>query len=114
MPIDHSLFRLASRLEIDDEAASYLRELVQREGAGATVSPASSPAVSSPELLNPLSQRELEVLRLIAVPMTNKEIGKKLFISPGTVGRHAENIYRKLDVRGRRQAAARAKALGLI
>ena len=116
VPIDHALFRLASRLELDDEQASYLRELAQREGASlAGNATSSSPPVSSPEpLLNPLSQRELEVLGLMAVPMTNKEIGKQLFISPGTVGRHAENIYRKLDVRGRRQAVARAKALGLL
>lgn len=116
VPIDHSLFRLASRLDLDDEKASYLRELALLEGADIAMNAASpSPAASELEpLLNPLSERELEVLRLIAVPMTNKEIGKQLFISAGTVGRHAENIYRKLDVRGRRQAVARARALGLL
>lgn len=115
VPIDPALFRLASRLELDDEQASYLRELAQRAGAGLATNASSSPAASSTERqLNPLSERELEVLRLIAVPMTNKEIGKQLFISAGTVGRHAENIYRKLDVRGRRQAVARAQALGLL
>ncbi len=61
-----------------------------------------------------LSQRELEILSLFADNLTNKEIGDRLFISTGTVKRHAHNIYGKLSVAGRRDAVAKATGLGLL
>ena len=61
-----------------------------------------------------LSQRELEILALFAGNLTNKEIGDRLFISTGTVKRHAHNIYGKLAVAGRRDAVAKATGLGLL
>ncbi len=63
---------------------------------------------------NPLSERELEVLRLFAAGLSNREIADKLIISPGTVKAHSSNIYRKLDVRNRAQAIIRANELNLI
>lgn len=48
-----------------------------------------------------LSQRELEVARLVAQGLTNKQIGRELFITAGTVGNHLKNIYRKLDINTR-------------
>ncbi len=68
----------------------------------------------SENLLEPLSQRELEVLHLMAQGSTNKEIAQQLFIAPGTVKAHTSNIYRKLDVANRTEAAARARQLGLL
>ena len=65
-------------------------------------------------LLKPLSERELEVLRLIALGLSNREIARELFITPGTAKRHGHNIYRKLEVRSRTQAVARARALNLV
>ncbi len=67
---------------------------------------------SPPETL--LSDRELEVLHLLTAGCSNSEIAARLFITVGTVKRHVNNIYDKLDVRSRTQAAAKARALGLL
>lgn len=61
-----------------------------------------------------LSDRELEVLRLIAAGQSNEEIAEQLIISLGTVKAHTSNIYRKLDVRGRAQAIVKARELNLV
>jgi NarL family two-component system response regulator LiaR len=73
---------------------------------------APPPAVQP--LLEPLSPRELEVLDLIADGLTNPEIARRLFIAVGTVKRHINNIYGKLQVRHRTEAVARARDLGLL
>lgn len=64
-------------------------------------------------LVEPLSQREFEILALLGERDSNKEIAARLFIAPSTVKRHTLNIYRKLEVNDRRAAAARARELGL-
>jgi LuxR family transcriptional regulator, maltose regulon positive regulatory protein len=61
-----------------------------------------------------LSQRELEVLRLITEGLSNQNIADKLVISVGTVKTHLSRIYSKLEVRSRTQAIARARELGLL
>jgi ATP/maltotriose-dependent transcriptional regulator MalT len=63
--------------------------------------------------LDPLSERELEVLRLIAAGLPNKDIARRLGITLNTVKTHAKNTYSKLDVSSRTAAAARARELGL-
>jgi LuxR family maltose regulon positive regulatory protein len=65
-------------------------------------------------IADPLTDRELDVLAEIAAGYTNDEIADRLFISRGTVKRHASNIYLKLDVHHRAEAAAKARDLGLI
>ena len=65
-------------------------------------------------LIDPLSERELEVLRLFAEGFSNQEIAKKLIISLGTVKAHSSNIYRKLDVRNRAQAVIAAREMKLL
>lgn len=65
-------------------------------------------------LLDPLSQRELEVLRLIVEGATNKEIAAELVLTVNTVKRHISNIFDKLQVRNRAQAIAQARELNLI
>jgi LuxR family maltose regulon positive regulatory protein len=62
----------------------------------------------------PLTERELEILGLLAERLTSKEIGAQLFISPGTVRQHCHRIYRKLEVNGRRQAVDKARLLGIL
>ena len=65
-------------------------------------------------LVEPLSEREMEVLRLIAAGLSNREIAERLFITVGTVKRHINNIYGKLGVHSRTQAIAEARGLGII
>jgi LuxR family maltose regulon positive regulatory protein len=75
----------------------------------------SSPALSKAEgLVEPLSERELEVLELIAEGLSNREIAGRLLISLSTVKGHTANIYGKLCVHSRVQALARARDLGLL
>jgi HD-GYP domain-containing protein (c-di-GMP phosphodiesterase class II) len=61
-----------------------------------------------------LTDREVEVLRLVARGRSNREVAEQLFISPKTVGRHVENIYAKIDVSSRAAAALFAMAHGLL
>jgi ATP/maltotriose-dependent transcriptional regulator MalT len=63
---------------------------------------------------DPLSERELEVLNLLASGKTNSEVAGDLFVSVGTVKSHTGNIYRKLGARNRAEALATARDLGLI
>ena len=66
------------------------------------------------ELIEPLSEREIEVLQLIAEGLSNQEIGSRLYLSLNTVKAHTRNIYGKLGVNNRTQAGARARALGIL
>ena len=61
-----------------------------------------------------LTRRELEVVRLVAVGRTNREIAEGLVLSPRTVDMHVRNVLRKLDCRSRAAAAHRAGELGLL
>jgi LuxR family maltose regulon positive regulatory protein len=73
-----------------------------------------SPLPTAQSLTEPLSQRELEVLRLIAQGLSNREISERLFLAVITVKGHNRNIFRKLQVRRRTEAVARARELGLL
>ncbi len=64
-------------------------------------------------LIEPLSEREIEVLRLVMAGLSNREIAARLVISPGTAKTHVHNLCGKLGVRNRTEAAMRAKELGL-
>jgi LuxR family maltose regulon positive regulatory protein len=64
--------------------------------------------------IEPLSERELEVLELFAEGLSNREIASRLFLSLHTIKTHCSNIYGKLGVHSRTQAVARARALGLL
>jgi len=89
--------------------AHYLRKLLavlERDASGA-----ASAAAGLPE---PLSERELEVLALVAAGKTNRRIATELFVSVGTVKTHVNNLYRKLDAHSRTQAVARARELKLL
>jgi LuxR family maltose regulon positive regulatory protein len=68
----------------------------------------------SEEMVEPLSERELEVLRLVAEGLSNREIAQQLFISLRTVKWHTSNIYGKLGVKNRTQAIAKARVLGIL
>ena len=74
----------------------------------------ATPKQAAQPLAEPLSGRELEVLDLIAQGFTNREIADRLYITVGTVKRHINNIYGKLQVHHRTEAVARARDIGLL
>ena len=61
-----------------------------------------------------LSEREIEVIQLIAEGFSNQEIGSRLFLSLNTIKAHTRNIYAKLSVHNRTLAVTKAKALGIL
>jgi len=87
-------------------AAKVLAEFNRLERGPAPTPPAP--------LAEPLSERELEILRLLAAGDSNKEIAAALYLAEGTVKNHVTNILGKLDARDRTQAALRGRELGLI
>jgi LuxR family maltose regulon positive regulatory protein len=104
---------------------SYAAALRNAFGPGPAGDPQEAVASSPPPPPEPrraalpapaeaLSEREIEVLRLIATGLSNAETGRKLFIAPSTVKKHLENIYGKLETGSRTQAIARAREMGLL
>jgi LuxR family transcriptional regulator, maltose regulon positive regulatory protein len=83
------------------------------------MNPKPSQAVSTKELmrqegLDPLTERELQILRLLEKGLTNREIASELVVTPGTVKLHTKHVYRKLNVNNRQMAVTLARALGLL
>jgi LuxR family maltose regulon positive regulatory protein len=74
----------------------------------------TAPSRPSSEMIEPLSEREREVLLLVAEGLSNREIAQRLFLSLSTVKVHTYNIYGKLGVHSRTQAVAKARALGIL
>jgi LuxR family maltose regulon positive regulatory protein len=108
--------------------ASLLYEALKREIAPEYVQrllaafPVSDPEkaastkskVDQPGLIEPLSEREIDVLQFLAKGLTNQVIATRLFLSIHTVKTHTRNIYSKLGVNNRTQAVSKARALGII
>jgi LuxR family maltose regulon positive regulatory protein len=85
----------------------------------AAMTPLPSQTVSKEELLRqeglePLTDRELQILSLLDKDLSNKEIASVLVVTPGTVKVHTNNVYRKLSVNNRRAAVTLARALGFL
>ena len=74
----------------------------------------SSQAKIQNSLIEPLTNREHDVLELLAQRFRNKEIADKLFVAPETVKAHLHNIYQKLSVSKRREAVEKAKKMGIL
>jgi two-component system response regulator DesR len=91
-----------------DLPAQEVAAAVRDVGRGLTVFPARAEQPAAP-----LSEREREVLALMASGKTNREIADRLFLSPHTVKEHTSALYRKLQVRNRAEAVQRAERLGL-
>ena len=77
-------------------------------------SDANSHLPAAQPLIEPLSQRELEILQMVAQGLSNQEIGERLFLALDTVKGHNRRIYDKLHVQRRTEAVARARQLGLL
>ena len=103
---------MLSQIDLDEEGLRYVGQILaaipgdngqSRQGAS-----------RSPGLPESLSERETEILNLLARDLSNKEIAARLFISPKTVKKHLDNIYGKLNINSRRQAVEKAVVLGIL
>ncbi|MBN1287783.1 MAG: AAA family ATPase [Anaerolineae bacterium] len=103
-------------LDEGEPLARLLYEAARRGAAYAGRLLAMFPAGtnSPPEMVEPLSEREIEVLRLVAAGLTNREIAGRLVVSPNTVKKHTINIYSKLNASNRTQAVEKARAFGIL
>jgi len=108
-PMANLLRRLKAQKVVESQTA-YLDQLL----AAFPETPISPAHMSQSQLDEPLTDRELEVLALLAQRLSNKEIAAELVISPRTVKRHTLNIYQKLDVNSRLQAVERSSKLGIL
>ena len=90
-------------------APKYVSRLLSAFGEEAGAAPGSQQP-----LIEPLTERELQVLRLIAEGLSNQEIADRLVVAVGTIKTHTASLYRKLDVSSRTQAVRRAGELGLF
>jgi ATP/maltotriose-dependent transcriptional regulator MalT len=97
-----ALNRMVGRTKHDEFVRSIIEHLPVESGFEPTA------------LVDPLTDREIDVLTEIAAGYTNDEIADRLYISRGTVKRHTSNIYLKLGVHHRAEAAARGRDLGLL
>lgn len=100
-------------------AAKVLAEFARLDPPPSSRQPGDSAAVASsaaqiPLPSEPLSERELEILRLVAQGESNREIAARLFITEGTVKNHVTNILGKMGARDRTQAALLARDMGLL
>jgi LuxR family maltose regulon positive regulatory protein len=100
-----ALLKLAAK---QPNAPSYVRRLL------AAVVTAEGAATVAQPLIEPLSERELEVLRLLGTDLSGPEIARELVVSLSTVRTHTQNIYAKLGVNNRRAAVRRAAELDLL
>lgn len=115
---------LLKRLKKETEDTSFIDQIlaafkekedegrVAAEGSDAQVPP--PPAERVQPLIEPLTNRESEILERLGQRLQNKEIAEQLFISSETVKGHVKNIYQKLQVGNRREAVTRATGLGIL
>jgi LuxR family maltose regulon positive regulatory protein len=110
-PMARLLYEAATRGIAPEYTRRLLAAFPVAEAEQADVSKAQAPKSA---LIEPLSERELDVLQLIAEGLTNREIAARLFLSLNTVKVHTRNMYGKLNVHSRTQAIARCQELGLL
>ena len=112
---------LLQKLQTAGVAPGYIEQVLAVFDSSTPSAPDQLPSDGSPEdVLRPvvpvevLTNREIDVLILLAERLSDKEIAQRLVLSPGTIRKHTAHIYRKLGVANRRAAAAQARRLGLL
>ena len=106
--------KLAEAIRLAARGESFLQPSVAAKVV-AEFARLTTPKSTPPSpLIEPLSERETEILTLITNGASNREIAKRLFLAEGTVKNHVTNILGKLGVRDRTQAAVKAKDIGLV
>ncbi|PAW67661.1 MAG: DNA-binding response regulator [Opitutia bacterium Tous-C1TDCM] len=106
--------KLCGAIRAAAQGSAVLEPSVAAKLMARAAAPAAPRAPAAPPLSEPLSARELDVLRFLASGFSNKEIGAQLKISEGTVKNHMTNVLGKLGALDRTQAALRARELGLV
>ncbi len=99
---------------VRDFASSFVDDLLVRRAPAVSPASATAPSPATAALFEPLSERELEILRLVAAGHSNQAIADRLVITVGTAKWHVHNVLQKLGVASRSQAIARARELGLL
>jgi LuxR family maltose regulon positive regulatory protein len=118
LPVAEALKKLLEHNQIENVDPGYIEKILaafpdDSQPASSSIASPESAAVAD-ELIEPLSKRELEVLRLIGEGCSNQEIAERLVITLHTVKKHSSNIFSKLGVNSRTQAIARARQLRLL
>ena len=106
--------KLAEAIRVAARGETFLQPSVAAKVVAEFARLTRKPVRTANPEIEPLSERELEILRLIAQGASNREIAGTLFLAEGTVKNHVTNILGKLQVRDRTQAALKAKESGLI
>src|ERR1041385_7967464 len=106
--------KLAEAIRVAARGETFLQPSVARKVVAEFARLTRKTIEHSDSISEPLSEREVEILRLIAHGASNREIADKLFLAEGTVKNHVTNILGKLGVRDRTQAAIKAKDIGLV
>src|SRR2546426_587459 len=106
--------KLAEAIRVAARGESFLQPSVAAKVVAEFARLSRKTVVTQNSVIEPLSERELEILRLIARGASNREIASALFLAEGTVKNHVTNILGKLEARDRTQAALKAKESGLI
>lgn len=102
-----------------DYARELARAIFEEEPPRHALAPQTEPPGAQTRrtadgLVEPLSEREAEILRWLSGPLSSTEIAEELYLSPNTVRFHIKNLYGKLDAHSRREAVERARNLGLL
>jgi len=111
---------LLEKLAGDGAAPDYVRRALALTASGAAPSPVAAPLSAAARtiridgVVESLTNREMDVLALLAERLSDKEIAERLVLAPVTVKKHTLHIYRKLGVNNRRSAAEMARRLGLV
>jgi LuxR family maltose regulon positive regulatory protein len=94
-----------------DNAAAASGFLLRFDRDAAPVAPVAD---AQARLIEPLSERELELLRLLPSHLSYREIGERMYLSTNTVKSYVKSVYRKLDADRRTEAVEHARAIGLV
>ena len=107
-------YRSGNESQAHPSQRSYADEILAAFSQPGMVSSQSRRAAQAPGLIEPLTDRELEILRLIAEGKSNAEISQRLYLALSTVKGHNLRIFNKLQVQNRTEAVSRARELGLL
>jgi len=111
--VPDALITLQQQRVLDPVLSFYVQRLLQAAARARVAAPLPTTHAAAPGAVEPLKERELEILGLLAQALPNKKIARVIGLSPETVKWHLKNIYAKLGVAGRDEAVARVRDLAL-